>query len=146
MEQKIQVKAMCLLIQDEFVLVADGASLKSDVRLVVAKEFYRVMGGKLEFDESSEEAVRREIREEVGMEIDKLEFLKVVENRFTYAGERGHEIVFLYKGSPADKLDTSKIIHVVDHEYEFDAVWVPVNELLKGTRPLYPECDYTKFI
>ena len=145
-EQMIKVKAMCLLIQDGFVLVADGATLKSKVRKVVPQNFYRVLGGSFNFDESAEEAVRREIMEEAGVEIEDLTFLKVVENRFIYAGEVGHEIVFLFKGAPKSRMDTTKIVHIDEGTYEGDAVWVTIPDLLEGTKPLYPELDYTPFL
>jgi len=146
-EPKIKVKAMCLLTQDGFILVADGNSMSSNVRKVVPGNFYRVLGGSMNFDETVEEAVRREVREETEIEIEDLKFLNVVENRFVYAGEKGHEVVFLFQGKPKeDNLDKNKIIHAVDGDYEFDAVWVSIPELLKGPKPLYPDFDYSKIL
>jgi ADP-ribose pyrophosphatase YjhB (NUDIX family) len=147
LENTIRVKAMCLLIQDGFILVANGSTMKSKVRLVIARNFYRVMGGSMEINETAEETVRREIREELNSEIENLERLDVVENIYTYEGHGGHEIVFMFKGELANKeLRKQDKIHVVDADYEFDAVWVPVKELLNGDKPLYPSFDYSRFI
>lgn len=42
-------------------------------------------------------------REELLCEIENLEFVKLIENIFTYNGEQGHQITFLYKGNLANK-------------------------------------------
>lgn len=146
-ENTIRVKAMCLLIQDDFILVADGSTMKSNARLVIARNFYRVMGGTMEPNETAEETVRREIREELNSELENLERLDVIENIYTYEGHKGHEIVFLFKGELTNKeLRKQDKIHVVDADYEFDAIWVPIKELLNGDKPLYPSLDYSRFI
>jgi len=87
--------------------------------------------------------VRREIREELQSEIENLERIEIIENIFTYAGEKGHEIVFLFKGQLARKeLYKQETIHIDEDEYEFDARWIPINALLNGDVPLYPAFDY----
>jgi len=146
---KIRVKAMCLIVHDGKVLVADGDTLQSSSpdRRVVPSSFYRVLGGSLEFQETVEQGVRREIREELNSEIENLEQLGVVENIFTYAGEPGHEIVFLYKGDLAKReLYEKDRWHVVEDGYEFDAVWVPAEQVLNGSKPLYPVFDYATIL
>lgn len=142
---KIRVKAMCLLVHDNCILVADANTLKGKEggRKIVPGNFYRVLGGSINFDETAENGVRREIREELQSEIENLERIDVVENLFTYAGERGHEIVFLFKGQLAKKeLCEKNSIHIDEDEYEFDARWIPIDELLSGDAPLYPALDY----
>ena len=140
-----RVKAMCLIIHDGKVLVADGDTLrsKSDARPVVPSPFYRVLGGSIDFAEKTEDAVRREIREELNAEITDLEFVTAIENIFVYAGEQGHEIAFLYKGQITDEsILSQKKVHIDEPDYEFDAVWVPFEQILKGDKPLYPVFDY----
>ena len=147
LEPKIRVKAMCLLLLKGHVFVADGSSMKSSVRSVEASKFYRVIGGSIDFDEDAETAVRREVREELNTEIEDLTHLDVVENRFTYTGERGHEVIFLYKGIPKKKdWDMARPFHIIEDTYEFDAVWVPIHALLHGEITLYPMLDYRKYI
>jgi mutator protein MutT len=43
-------------------------------------------GGFIDADETAEDAVRREVREEVGMELDRLEYLCSFPNRYPYRG------------------------------------------------------------
>ncbi len=146
-DQKIKIKAMCLFIHNQKVLVADGDSIKSKTSFVVPSHFYRVLGGSMNFQETSEQCIKREIKEELNSEIDDLEKLDVIENHFVYAGKEDHEIAFLFKGTLARKeLTEQDIIHIVDEKYEFDAVWVPIEELLNEEKPLYPSTDYKKYL
>lgn len=136
---------MCLFVHDGRVLVADANTFKSKggSRKVVPGNFYRVLGGSINFDETAEDGVRREIREELQGEIENLERVDVVESLFTYAGERGHEIVFLFKGQLARKeLYKQDSVHIDEDEYEFDARWIPIDEILHGDAPLYPTLNY----
>jgi len=75
-------------------------------KLLVAKNIqyplYYTIGGKVEINETSEEAAIREVYEELGlhMEIDKLAF---VQERFHKVGEhQHHEIVFFYLMKPGN--------------------------------------------
>lgn len=136
---------MCLFIHENRVLVADANTLKGKVggRKVVPGNFYRVLGGSINFNETAEDGVRREIREELQSGIENLERIDVVEDLFTYVGERGHEIVFLFKGQLTKKeLCEQESIHIDEDEYEFDARWIPIDKLLNGDAPLYPTLDY----
>lgn len=132
---------MCLFVHDNGVLVGLGRDQIKNL------DFYRVLGGSINFGETAENSVRREIREELKSEIANLRLLTVIENIFTWEGRRGHEIVFLYQG---DFIDTNlyhqSIIHIQDGAYKFDAKWIPFTELLDGCIPLYPEHDYRKLL
>jgi ADP-ribose pyrophosphatase YjhB (NUDIX family) len=146
---KIRLKAMCLLVHDNRVLVGDANTFKGTTggRKIVPGNFYRVLGGSVDFDETAENGVRREIREELKSEIENLEQVDVVESLFTYAGEKCHEIVFLFKGQLAKKeLCEQESIHIDEDEYEFDARWIPIDELLNGDTPLYPALDYKSLL
>lgn len=140
-KDKIRVKALCLFVHDGKVLAGKGGdSIKGE-------EFYRLLGGTVNFEERSEEAMRREIREELGCEIDNLTLLDVLENIFIFEGQRGHEIIFLFKGSLADRsLYNQNKIHVVEDDYEFDALWVSLEDVISGKVILYPEYDYSKVL
>lgn len=89
----------------------------------------------------------REIREELGCEIEDLRLLDVLENRYTYEGQKGREIVFLYKGELADKsMCERNPVHIIEDTYEFYADWVTVDDILGGKKKLYPTCDYGKYL
>lgn len=61
-------------------------------------EFHRLLGGHVEFGESAADAVVREISEELGAELTGVALLGVLESRFTYGGEPGHEVAFVHVG------------------------------------------------
>jgi ADP-ribose pyrophosphatase YjhB (NUDIX family) len=147
MQKQIRVKAMCLFVHEGRVLVADASSFVGANRGVVPGDFFRVLGGSINFGETAEQGVKREIMEELGSEISDLRLLDVVENIFTYAGEDQHEIAFLFKGVLERKeLLNKDTFHVVEADYEFDATWVPIEDLLSGDKPLYPSSNYARFL
>lgn len=79
-EQKIRIKAMCLFTHKGKTLVSKGYDEKKN------ETFYRVIGGSVNFGEKTEGSVRREVREELGCEVENLKLVKVVENVFEFNG------------------------------------------------------------
>jgi 8-oxo-dGTP pyrophosphatase MutT (NUDIX family) len=61
------------------------------------------VGGGIDFGETSEQAVRREVKEEINADIQDLKLLGLVENLFTCSGIEGHEIIFIYEANFADQ-------------------------------------------
>ncbi len=93
---KIKVKAMCVIVRNGNEILA---GLGRDE--VKGEDFGRIIGGGVEFGETAEAAVRREFQEELGTDLENLEFIKVIENTFTFNGQPGHEIIFMFKGEKA---------------------------------------------
>lgn len=60
--------------------------------------FHRLIGGSVELGETFEQAIIREIDEELGASIIDLTQLGVVESIFTYEGALGHEVVAVFAG------------------------------------------------
>jgi len=79
------------------ILVADGYDP------VKQSAYCRPLGGAIEFGERAVDALAREIREELGVEIGEPRLLGVLENLFTLNGQRGHEIIFVYDARFVDK-------------------------------------------
>jgi len=97
MSDQIRPLALCLFRNSGRILVFEGYDPHKQ------QTFYRPLGGGIEFGERAEDAVRREIREEIGAEIDSLTYLLTLENIFTYNGEPGHEIVMVFDGQLVDE-------------------------------------------
>ena len=93
---RIRVIAVCVFRSNGTILVFDGFDSVKGI------PFYRPLGGTVEFGETTQEALRREIREELEQEITDLELLGTIENIFTLEGEKGHEIVYVYDANFKD--------------------------------------------
>ena len=134
--KKIVVKALCIIEQGRKLLLCKSYdNVKKEI-------FFRFVGGTVNFGEKSEEALRREIREELNSEIENLKFITVIENIFTYEGRKKHEICFLYKGDLARKdLYYKNVIPILDHK-GFPAEWVSISDILGGKVMLYPSFNY----
>lgn len=89
--------AICTFRHGGRILVGEGYDP------VRGQTYHRPVGGSLQFGETSEQAVRRELREELGVEVRDLRLLGVLENIFTCDGEAAHEIVFVYEARFRDE-------------------------------------------
>jgi ADP-ribose pyrophosphatase YjhB (NUDIX family) len=115
--------------------------LHEGVDQVTGRRFYRPLGGGIEFGESGRETVRRELEEEIHQAVDVGEELGVVENRFTYEGRQGHEIIALYAArftNPAAYKQEKFMIDESGTQAGF-AVWRSLAEIQAEQAPLYPE-------
>jgi ADP-ribose pyrophosphatase YjhB (NUDIX family) len=102
--------------------------------------FYRPLGGEIEFGERAEDAARREIREELGAAVDGLKLLGTFENLFTYRGEPGHELIWLFEGRFQDPAFYAKDVLLADESgSRFEVEWVPLERFERGEAPLYPD-------
>jgi ADP-ribose pyrophosphatase YjhB (NUDIX family) len=133
---RIRPIAVCLFRNNNRILVSEGFDkIKQDY-------YYRPLGGGIEYGETSRDAVAREIREELDVEIEDIRFLGVVENIFVYQGEQGHEIVFVFDAEFADK-SLYELDEIDGYEQEadvkFKAKWYSLGETGNGDGRLVPE-------
>jgi len=59
-------------------------------------DFWVLPGGRAEFGEPAEQTLKREIREELDIDVEILRLLWIVENFFRYANKRYHEIALYF--------------------------------------------------
>lgn len=132
-----EVRPLALVLfrrDDGCILVAPGYDHVKDER------FYRPLGGGIDFGERAADAARREIREELGAEVDGLRLLAVFENIFTYRGEPGHELIWLYEAHfTDDSLYRRDVLTADEGGTAFEVEWVPLSRFGDGRTPLYPE-------
>jgi ADP-ribose pyrophosphatase YjhB (NUDIX family) len=131
----IRAKAVCVCRRgDQALLVAAFDPTKRET-------FYGPPGGGVEFGERAAEAVRREMREELAVEVGDLTLLGVLENIFTYDGRPGHEVVFVFDARLVDGTlyEREEIAGVESNAEPFVARWVPLAHFASGGPPLYPE-------
>ncbi len=63
---------------------------------VEGDDFWAFPGGRAEFGETAEQTLIREMREEIGVEIEIVRLLWVVENFFAFADKQYHEIALYF--------------------------------------------------
>jgi 8-oxo-dGTP pyrophosphatase MutT (NUDIX family) len=103
-------------VNERPVVTVQGLVIHTDrQRLLVSQSpgagFQRLFGGKVEHGELSDEALRREFGEELGIDVRVGPLRGVLQNRFEYQGRSGHEVVLIHD---VELIDPSL--------YAFDAV------------------------
>jgi ADP-ribose pyrophosphatase YjhB (NUDIX family) len=126
------------------------AFVHSDGRLLVARfrdpddgsPYFRPLGGGIDFGETGEEAVRREFREELCVELGSVRPLGSIENLFEMRGERYHELCFIFVAEPdgwaLSRFDGFVIAESVGPGFDETATVWEANRL-DALSPLYPE-------
>jgi ADP-ribose pyrophosphatase YjhB (NUDIX family) len=104
------------------------------------ESYYRPLGGGIEFHETGEAAIVREIAEELGLKVHVHKLISTLENIFFYEGQPGHEIVMLfetefedarnYERAEIDIIESGKVIS--------QAVWRTPEEVRSEGANLYP--------
>ncbi|NIA14406.1 MAG: NUDIX domain-containing protein [Nitrospiraceae bacterium] len=130
----IRVKAICVFRSGNRILVGDA------IEPTTQELFYCPPGGRIEFGELSDVALRREIKEELDAEVDNLTLLGVLENLFTFDGKQGHEVVFVYDAQFRDKslYESDGFIGTESDGSQFNAIWLDLDTVGPGIPPLYP--------
>lgn len=130
--KEIRPIVLGLAIKDNKLLVSEGFDN------VKKQTFYRCLGGGIEFLEKSIDALKREFKEEINIDIVIKDFLGISENIFTYEGKNAHELVFYYNINILDK-DYKEEYVVTDDNGQSKAVWININEFKNGNKILYPQ-------
>lgn len=132
---QIRPIAICVFRNNNRILVFEGYDSIKD------ETYYRPLGGGIEFGESGEEAIRREVMEELHSEIEELQHLGFLENIFVHNGKMGHEIAMVYDGV----LKESRLYEQAEMEVEeangerIRVVWKRLDEFGAGRSILYPD-------
>jgi len=127
--------AICVFRNGSQILVGDAYDpTKGEV-------FYRPPGGAIQFGESSVVALRREMNEELRVEIREPRLLGVLENLFTFDGEKGHEIAFVYDAELGDAslYGVPRFEARESNGSTFNAIWLDIDSIGPDTPPVYPE-------
>jgi 8-oxo-dGTP pyrophosphatase MutT (NUDIX family) len=111
------------------------------IHRAVSDPFWALPGGRVEFHESSREALAREIEEEMGCSasIGPLRF--VVENFFELGGRKAHEIGFYYEAElprPFPFHETDIVHRCRDTNTDLEFRWVLPRTLGSGSIDLKP--------
>lgn len=133
--QSILVKVIGLAMYKGKLLAAEIYSDSGDVKGV------RPLGGRIEFGETRETALRREFQEELGTDIEITSSWRMFENLYQHEGEAGHEYILC---ASVGLLDTQlytqeRLVFSEDSGEEAIARWYSVKECKRGEIPLFPD-------
>ncbi len=124
---------ICLVLNEGRLFVFEGYDS------VKKQTFYRPLGGGIEFGETSDQALRREMLEEVNAEITNLRYLGALENIFTCYGKMGHEIVLVYRADFSDPaMYSQETIQGNDDGGQIKVLWKPLADFANGQAFLVP--------
>ncbi|MDA0267872.1 MAG: NUDIX hydrolase [Cyanobacteria bacterium] len=131
---RIRPIAICLFRQGDRILVYEDTDSVRQLR------FGRPLGGGLDFGETSEAAIAREIREELSAEIHSIQLLGILESVFEYEGKPGHEIVFVYDAKFVNEsLYERSELDVNEGKRQFKARWRSLDDFRQDAPHLVPE-------
>ena len=118
MQGYISFRAAALVIKDNKILLAKN----------INHPCYYVVGGGIEINESSEDAIVRELFEETGLKFE-IDRLAIIQERFYEAANRKHhEIVFFYL------MRYNADLNIPDNSFTDQGTretlhWLPINDL-----------------
>ena len=124
--------AIAIIRRGEEILVFKGRDKTRD------HEYYRPLGGGLDFGEFAEDALKREFKEELNESLTNIEPVTILENIFFFEGEMKHELVFVFNASFADPDAYERSdLHIIDDD-SVTVSWVPVADFKSHKHTLYP--------
>ena len=128
----VRASVLCAFKNNGKILISEGYDP------VKNETFHRLLGGGIEFGERSDIALKREITEELGAEIEGLRYLGTIENIFTWEGKEGHEILLIYNAKFADeKIYNSHLLEVLDRN-DAKVYWKKITDFTENKDILYP--------
>lgn len=91
---------------------------------------YILPGGRVKEGETTEEAIKREIKEEMGQDINIVKSVSFMENLFSLDGEKYHEILVTYELEFIDKTAYKKEkIEAIEKNEKIEFIWADKNDL-----------------
>jgi len=94
-DYKLNVRAGGVIIHNNKILVHKNTN----------SDHYALIGGRIEIGENSVDTIKREIKEELGKDVEITGYISTIENFFEMDGSKYHEIMFVHKIEFVNKED-----------------------------------------
>lgn len=97
----------------------------------INSDHYAIPGGRIQIGEDSAKALKREVMEEMGKEIELIGYVTTIENFFEMNGKKYHEIEFVHLAefkNEEDKKIEETIKNIEGKEY-LQYEWVDINKI-----------------
>ena len=95
-------------------------------------EYYHIPGGHVEIGETSEQAIIREIKEEIGIDITINKLICVSERFYEKKSVNFHELVFYFIVTPTDSINiesTTRIENDKGKVFSNELIWVTAEDM-----------------
>ena len=128
-EYKLNVRAAGVMIHNGKVLVHKNMN----------SNHYALIGGRVEIGENSADTVRREIKEELGKDVQITGYVSTIENFFEMKGSKYHEYMFVYQAEFKEAED-KKIEEELKNEEGKDYlkyIWLDLDNI--NEQPILPQ-------
>ena len=126
---KLNVRAAGVMIHNGKILVHRN----------VNSDHYALIGGRVEIGENSVDTIKREIKEELGKDIEIIGYISTIENFFEMKNSKYHEIMFVHKIEfiiEDDKKIEYTMKNIEGKEY-LQYEWIEINKI--DEYPLVPK-------
>ena len=132
---KIRAKVVCVLWNAGRMLLIQATDPHD------GRKFLLPPGGGVEFGEKLDDAVQREMLEEVGLKLPHANRLGMLENMFHFAGRLEHELVFVYEANCDDaKLAERDEVEITESNGEvLHARWYSPSDVAATRLPVFPD-------
>ncbi len=91
-------------------------------------DFFVLPGGRVDMGEDSREALKREVQEELGVNVEVGSLKAIIENFFEFDGKNYHELQFVYVGTILDEDILSKQTTFLGPEKKDIYKWIHLDE------------------
>ena len=122
-ESRFNFRSVAVIIQNEHILIHRAAG----------DDFWALPGGRVELFETSDETIKREIIEELGMKIEILRQLWQVENFFEFGSKGYHELAnyFLVKFIDQPTIEPEIDFDGIEKSVDLIFRWIPLSALTR---------------
>ena len=120
-DYKLNIRAAAIIIHDNKLLVHKN----------INKDHCTLPGGRIAIGENSRETIKREIKEEIGKEIEITEDIGTVENFFEDKQKKYHEILFIQKAEFINDEDKkiNYTLHNIEGKDYLNYEWIDLDKI-----------------